>query len=1091
MSMLDDPNFVGPEDDDDMDEANQVYEEDDAATQDAETEDVDYAPEHGDDTVLSPAKREVARAEAERLKSQSRQKKELLERMREQQNALATMGDAERARHRINFLLKQAEIFQHFASDSAIKEAKKAKAKGRGTRKEEDEDAELLKDEDDGGVNAGHRLQVQPSIITGGTLREYQMQGLNWMIHLYDNGINGILADEMGLGKTLQTISLVAYLYEYRGITGPHIVITPKSTLGNWVNEFRRFCPIIRVTKFHGNNEERMHQKESTCAPGRFDVVVTSYEMVIKEKNHFKRFHWRYIIIDEAHRIKNENSRLSQVVRQLKTNYRLLITGTPLQNNLHELWALLNFLLPEIFSSAEKFEEWFSMGDGSKEKEAEVVQQLHKVLRPFLLRRVKSDVERGLPPKKETILKIGMSDMQKKWYAALLQKDIDALNGGADRAKLLNVVMQLRKCCNHPYLFQGAEPGPPFITGEHLIENSGKLVLLDKLLPRLKERDSRVLIFSQMTRMIDILEDYCLYRGYGYCRIDGNTGGDDRDNMIDEFNKPNSSKFIFLLSTRAGGLGINLATADIVVLYDSDWNPQMDLQAMDRAHRIGQKKEVQVFRFCIENSIEEKVIEKAYKKLRLDALVIQQGRLTENNATKVNKDDLINMVRYGAELVFSSDSSNITDADIDAIIKKGERDTADLNQKMQQFTENAMKFTMDGGIAYDYKDEDEGGTDIGDLKAIMGSNWVDPPKRERKRHLLNYNDAEYYKNAMKAGAKGDPRGPRLPKMPVLQDFQFYNVTRIQELYEKEHLYETHKHAMAAKEASLKNQGASEEALAEALTPSADDPQPLTEEEQAEREQLLEDGFKDWTKRDFNAFVRACEKYGRENIPQIAAEVDGKTDEEVHAYAKVFWKRYRELSDWEKVIKNIERGEQKIQRQQDIMNAVAAKLERYKNPWQELKIQYGANKGKAYTEEEDRFILCMVHKLGYGNWDDLKAEIRKSWRFRFDWFFKSRTPQELGRRCETLIRLIEKENEDMKEETDKGTRGRGGGGGGRGGGRGGRGGGAAGAEGAGTGRKRKSTAAGASAAATPAIGGTPQPGSEDGSPQPPDRKKGRV
>ncbi|GLI59043.1 hypothetical protein VaNZ11_000871 [Volvox africanus] len=1093
MSMLDDPNFVGPDDDDDMDEANQIGgdEDDDAATQDAETEDVDYAPELEDEAVLSPAKREVARVETERLRNQSKQKKELLERMREQQNALASMGEAERAKHRINFLLKQAEIFQHFASDAAIKEAKKAKAKGRGTRKEEDEDAELLKDEDDGGVNAGHRLQVQPSIITGGTLREYQMQGLNWMIHLYDNGINGILADEMGLGKTLQTISLVAYLYEYRGITGPHIVITPKSTLGNWVNEFRRFCPIVRVTKFHGNNEERMHQKESTCAPGRFDVVVTSYEMVIKEKNHFKRFHWRYIIIDEAHRIKNENSRLSQVVRQLKTNYRLLITGTPLQNNLHELWALLNFLLPEIFSSAEKFEEWFSMGDGSKEKEAEVVQQLHKVLRPFLLRRVKSDVERGLPPKKETILKIGMSDMQKKWYAALLQKDIDALNGGADRAKLLNVVMQLRKCCNHPYLFQGAEPGPPFITGEHLVENSGKLVLLDKLLPRLKERESRVLIFSQMTRMIDILEDYCLYRGYGYCRIDGNTGGDDRDNMIDEFNKPNSSKFIFLLSTRAGGLGINLATADIVVLYDSDWNPQMDLQAMDRAHRIGQKKEVQVFRFCIENSIEEKVIEKAYKKLRLDALVIQQGRLTENNATKVNKDDLINMVRYGAELVFSSDSSNITDADIDAIIKKGERDTADLNQKMQQFTENAMKFTMDGGLAYDFKDEDEGGTDIGDLKAIMGSNWVDPPKRERKRHLLNYNDAEYYKNALKAGVKGDPRGPRLPKMPVLQDFQFYNVTRIQELYEKEHLYETHKHAMAAKEATLKNQGASEEALAEALAPSMDDPQPLTEEEQTEREQLLEDGFKDWTKRDFNAFVRACEKYGRENIPQIAAEVDGKTEDEVRAYAKVFWKRYRELSDWEKVIKNIERGEQKIQRQQDIMNAVAAKLERYKNPWQELKIQYGANKGKAYTEEEDRFILCMVHKLGYGNWDDLKAEIRKSWRFRFDWFFKSRTPQELGRRCETLIRLIEKENEDMKEETDKGTRGRGGGGGGRGSGRGGRGGSAAGAEGAGTGRKRKSTAAGASAAATPAMGGTPQPGSEDGSPQPPDRKKGRI
>lgn len=383
----------------------------------------------------------------------------------------------------------------------------------------------------------------------------------------------------MGLGKTLQTISLLAYLREFRGITGPHIVIVPKSTLHNWLNEFKRWCPSIKAVKFHGNAEERALQKATTVQPGKFDVVVTSYEMIIKEKSHWKRFHWRYIIIDEAHRIKNENSILSRVVRMLRTNFRLLITGTPLQNNLHELWALLNFLLPEVFSSSEKFDEWFQIGgDGSKEAEAEVVQQLHKVLRPFLLRRLKSDVEKSLPPKKETILKIGMSDMQRKHYASLLQKDFEAVTGGADRSRLLNIVMQLRKCCNHPYLFQGAEPGPPYITGEHLVENSGKLVLLDKLLPKLKERGSRVLIFSQMTRMIDILEDYCLYRGYQYCRIDGNTSGEDRESQIDEYNAENSEKFLFLLSTRAGGLGINLYTADIVVLYDSDWNPQMDLQ---------------------------------------------------------------------------------------------------------------------------------------------------------------------------------------------------------------------------------------------------------------------------------------------------------------------------------------------------------------------------------------------------------------------------------------------------------------------------------------------------------------------------------
>ncbi|VAH72345.1 unnamed protein product [Triticum turgidum subsp. durum] len=549
-------------------------------------------------------------------------------------------------------------------------------------------------------------------------MRDYQLAGLNWLIRLYDNGINGILADEMGLGKTLQTISLMGYLHEFRGITGPHMVVAPKSTLGNWMNEIARFCPILRAVKFLGNPEERVgltsllfnyncyfswhvnytlllfdqnHIRDKLLQPGKFDVCVTSFEMAIKEKNALKRFSWRYIIIDEAHRIKNENSLLSKTMRLFSTNYRLLITGTPLQNNLHELWSLLNFLLPEIFSSAETFDEWFQITGENDQQE--VVQQLHKVLRPFLLRRLKSDVEKGLPPKKEIILKVGMSQMQKQYYRGLLQKDLEVINAGGERKRLLNIAMQLRKCCNHPYLFQGAEPGPPYTTGDHLIETAGKMVLLDKLLPKLKDRDSRVLIFSQMTRLLDILEDYLMYRGYQFCRIDGSTGGEDRDASIDAFNKPGSEKFVFLLSTRAGGLGINLATADVVILYDSDWNPQADLQAQDRAHRIGQKKEVQVFRFCTEYTIEEKVIERAYKKLALDALVIQQGRLSGQKT--VNKDDLLQMVRYGAEMVFSSKDSTITDEDVDRIIAKGEETKAALDAKMKKFTEDAIKFKMD------------------------------------------------------------------------------------------------------------------------------------------------------------------------------------------------------------------------------------------------------------------------------------------------------------------------------------------------------------------------------------------------------------
>ncbi|XP_057737955.1 ISWI chromatin-remodeling complex ATPase CHR11 [Arachis stenosperma] len=971
-------------DDDDDDEAGNDNSHDDdedpAAAGDADED------EQGEDAV-DPGKREKAR-----LKEMQKMKKQKIQEILDAQNAAIDADMNNRGKGRLKYLLQQTELFAHFAKGDQSS-SQKARGRGRHASKvtEEEEDEEYLKEEEDGLSNT--RLVTQPSCIQG-KLRDYQLAGLNWLIRLYENGINGILADEMGLGKTLQTISLLGYLHEFRGIKGPHMVVAPKSTLGNWMNEIRRFCPILRAVKFLGNPEERRHIREELLVAGKFDVCVTSFEMAIKEKSTLRRFSWRYIIIDEAHRIKNENSLLSKTMRLYNTNYRLLITGTPLQNNLHELWSLLNFLLPEIFSSAETFDEWFQISGENDQQE--VVQQLHKVLRPFLLRRLKSDVEKGLPPKKETILKVGMSQMQKQYYRALLQKDLEVVNAGGERKRLLNIAMQLRKCCNHPYLFQGAEPGPPYTTGDHLITNAGKMVLLDKLLPKLKERDSRVLIFSQMTRLLDILEDYLMFRGYHYCRIDGNTGGDERDASIDAFNKPGSEKFVFLLSTRAGGLGINLATADVVILYDSDWNPQVDLQAQDRAHRIGQKKEVQVFRFCTEYTIEEKVIERAYKKLALDALVIQQGRLAEQKT--VNKDELLQMVRFGAEMVFSSKDSTITDEDIDRIIAKGEEATAELDAKMKKFTEDAIKFKMDDTAElYDFDDDkDENKVDF---KKIVSDNWIEPPKRERKR---NYSESEYFKQTLRQGGPAKPKEPRIPRMPQLHDFQFFNTQRLSELYEKEvrYLMQTHQ----------KNQ------IKDSI--DVDEPEdvgdPLTAEELEEKERLLEEGFSSWSRRDFNTFIRACEKYGRNDIKGIASEMEGKTEEEVERYAKVFKERYKELNDYDRIIKNIERGEARISRKDEIMKAIGKKLDRYKNPWLELKIQYGQNKGKLYNEECDRFMICMVHKLGYGNWDELKAAFRTSPLFRFDWFVKSRTTQELARRCDTLIRLVEKENQEYDE-----------------------------------------------------------------------------
>ena len=352
-------------------------------------------------------------------------------------------------------------------------------------------------------------------------------------------------------------------------------------------------------------------------------------------------------MIDEAHRIKNENSVLSQIVRLYSTKCRLLITGTPLQNNLHELWALLNFLLPDVFGDSAAFDAFTRVADQGSDS---LVQQLHTVLRPFILRRLKVDVERGMPPKTELTVYCQLAAPQLHTYKAVLKNHVEVLNSkGGERMKLLNIIMQLRKAANHPYLFDGVEDKTLDPFGEHLVEHSGKLLLLDKLLPRLFAQGSRVLIFSQMTRLLDILDDYCSMREHDFCRIDGQTSCDDRDRQIEEFNSAGSSKSVFLLSTRAGGLGkwpqyrwhlgcillkmpeislltgINLATADVVILYDSDWNPQMDLQAQDRAHRIGQTKPVKVFRLVTEHTVEERIIERAMQKLKLDHVSTASG----------------------------------------------------------------------------------------------------------------------------------------------------------------------------------------------------------------------------------------------------------------------------------------------------------------------------------------------------------------------------------------------------------------------------------------------------------------------------------
>ena len=902
----------------------------------------------------------------------------------------------------------------------------------RRRRTEQEEDAELLKDEKRGG-QAETVFRESPAFIKGGEMRDYQVMGLNWLVSLHENGISGILADEMGLGKTLQTIAFLGYLRHICGIKGPHLITVPKSTLDNWNREFTMWTPEVNVLILQGAKDERHQLINDRLIDEKFDVCITSYEMILREKAHLKKFAWEYIIIDEAHRIKNEESSLAQIIRLFNSRNRLLITGTPLQNNLHELWALLNFLLPDVFGDSEAFDQWFS---GQNEDQDTVVQQLHRVLRPFLLRRVKSDVEKSLLPKKEINLYIGMSEMQVKWYKKILEKDIDAVNGAAgkkeSKTRLLNIVMQLRKCCNHPYLFEGAEPGPPYTTDEHLVYNAGKMIMLDKILTRMKKQGSRVLIFSQMSRVLDILEDYCVFREHKYCRIDGSTAHEDRIAAIDEYNKPGSEKFIFLLTTRAGGLGINLTTADIVILYDSDWNPQADLQAMDRAHRIGQTKQVIVFRFVTEHAVEEKVLERAAQKLRLDQLVIQQGRAQQAAKAAQSKEELVTMIQHGASAVFESkgatgklgSKSDLSEDDIDEILKHGEERTKELNARYEKLgIDDLQNFTSEN--AYEWNGEDF----TGKVRKDVGIAWINPSKRERKEQ--SYSMDKYYRQALSTGgrtADNKPKAPRAPRQIQIHDYQFFPPA-LRLLQERET-------AWFRKEIGYKAPLPDDEDMDEAQKESErdleqreiDNAEPLNEKELAQKEEMSQQGFADWNRRDFQQFINGSARYGRKNYDGIAEEVDGKNAKEIKEYAQVFWQKYTEIADYQKYIGTIEAGEEKARKLNHQRKMLKRKMEMYRVPLQQLKLNYSVSttNKKVYTEEEDRFLLVMLDKYGVdgeGIYERIRDEIRDSPLFRFDWFFLSRTPIEIGRRCATLLTTVARE---FETEGGKGVNGHAGG-----------------------------------------------------------------
>ncbi|XP_053604849.1 chromodomain-helicase-DNA-binding protein 8 isoform X2 [Plodia interpunctella] len=573
--------------------------------------------------------------------------------------------------------------------------------------------------------SADHWVQLKESPLYkgGNTLRPYQLEGLNWLLFSWHNNRNCILADEMGLGKTIQSLTFVNSVWEY-GIRGPFLIIAPLSTIPNWQREFEGWTE-MNVIVYHGSQQSKsmiqeyeFYYKNEGGEPikeiTKFNVLITTFEIIVTDFQELKSFNWRICVIDEAHRLKNRNCKLLEGLRQLHLEHRVLLSGTPLQNNVNELFSLLNFLEPSQFSSSDAFLNEF----GQLKTESEVL-KLQALLKPMMLRRLKEDVEKTLAPKEETIIEVELTNIQKKYYRAILERNFSFLQKGTASAanipNLMNTMMELRKCCIHPYLLNGAEDQIQFdykqTYGEDkeayykaLIQSSGKMVLVDKLLPKLKAGGHRVLIFSQMVRCLDILEDYLLYRKYPFERIDGRIRGNLRQEAIDRFSKPDSDRFVFLLCTKAGGLGINLTAADTVIIYDSDWNPQNDLQAQARCHRIGQQKMVKIYRLICRNTYEREMFDKASLKLGLDKAILQSMNTTQGKETGLKQlskkeiEDLLKKGAYGAVMDEDNAGDKFCEEDIEMILAR-------RTQVIQMESEKGSTFSKASFAATDQRSD--------------------------------------------------------------------------------------------------------------------------------------------------------------------------------------------------------------------------------------------------------------------------------------------------------------------------------------------------------------------------------------------------
>lgn len=666
-------------------------------------------------------------------------------------------------------------------------------------------------------------LEQQPADVKA-TMKPYQLEGLSYLVYMHNNGMSSILGDEMGLGKTLQTLALFQHLTETDPSTGenrPFLVVCPLSVLSSWISETRKWTPGFNVVRFHGPKAERerfkkeclerksRYESSGGSSQDRVDVVVTTYETFAAEQTWFRRsFVWRYCVLDEGHKIKNEKTEISTALQGLSAEYRLVLTGTPLQNNLREMWALLHWLFPEVFptDTADEFHKAFDLTKGTVS--TSFMDEARRLLELIMLRRMKTSpgVNLGLPPKEEVLLFVPLTPMQKFWYTRLLtradQGTLDDLFGSAkekeeqsikeeandqqlallekaeaaadnaaevdttdvwaesrmimeealrqDQAqdgapkdnawrKLMNLLMQLRKVCNHPYLLPNTAP-PLYDIGEHVKTASGKFIVLDKVIDELVlKKRKKILIFSGFTKTLNLVGELLALKGatshqppFRYARLDGGTGRAQRNLAIRMFNDHKSDYKVMLLSTRAGGLGINLTSATDVIFMDEDWNPQMTLQAEARAHRIGQTQKVTIYKLCTQGTVEEQMMGRIRKKLYLSAKITEsmQNIHSANSSDKKRKRP----TNGGAT---DDDAPHLDTASLQSLIRRGAQTLArpeiDVTEMLGWDWETTLEKCKDRPI--DTNVNDQSGHAVDEQKWLNSMERVETAVFAGKKHM--------------------------------------------------------------------------------------------------------------------------------------------------------------------------------------------------------------------------------------------------------------------------------------------------------------------------------------------------------------------